>query len=540
MAVAFVSTITPWQAASPAVSGAFSPTAANTLVGGCINAGNTTNSVAGSGTNPSTFAILTPPGQHVDLGNDNDICFDSLSCAGGSQTITTSASGGNMFNWAWQYSGASTVAAAATDVNAPGTGAGAIKGASVTVPTGAILLALCVDVFNAGTITSPAGTNRGSGALAGVNYCATEYAGTGAAIQPTFTTATGADLFVVLQWLISPAASGAIAGTAAITFGQSGAIAGGGALAGSTAITFGQSGTLAGAGAIAGTAAVTFGTSATLAGAGALAASAAVTFGANGTLAASGALAASAGFVFGASGTLTPPSGAIAGTAAFAFDGSATLSGAGSLAASAPITFGTSGALQGSGALAALSGIVFGASGTLIPPGAIIGTASITFDGSATPQGAGSLAGSGSITFNASGTLTQPFVPPTVQIFDGGGGGKRIPLEDDAKWTYEERRRWIRLQPAMARRRLTRELNADIAKDRRAAARAKIERTAPPPVELPPERIVSEPLAPFPVVEFAPALPMAAMVTPAIQTASSAPEIEDEDDDELALLELLF
>lgn len=205
MSVAFVQTVTPWTSGgSSSPSGSFTAGTGNALIAGCINSGNVTNSVAGS---LSTFSILTPPGQHLDAGNDLDVCAVALPAIAGSQTCTFSSSTAIRFGWLWEYSGASAVTALATDRSTPGTGSGAITGTGVTVPTGGILLALCVDVINAGAITSPTGTTRGSGALSGVNYCATEYSGTGATITPSFTSSAGsADSFVILQWLVSPVA----------------------------------------------------------------------------------------------------------------------------------------------------------------------------------------------------------------------------------------------------------------------------------------------------------------------------------------------
>ena len=62
-----------------------------------------------------------------------------------------------------------------------------------------------------------------------------------------------------LVQLISPAAaSGAISGTAALVFGQTGAVTGAGALAGTSALLFGQTGAVTGAGALVGASALVF------------------------------------------------------------------------------------------------------------------------------------------------------------------------------------------------------------------------------------------------------------------------------------------
>jgi hypothetical protein len=161
------------------------------------------------------------------------------------------------------------------------------------------------------------------------------------------------------------AASGAITGTTALTFGQSATLTGAGALTGSAALTLGQSGTLAGVGALSGTLAVTFGQT--------------------GTLSGSGALTASVPLTFGQTGTLT---------------------GSGALSASTPLTFGQSGTLTGSGVLAGTSALTFGITGTLDQPGGLSGTASLSFDASGALTATGLLSGTAAITFDALGQIT--------------------------------------------------------------------------------------------------------------------------------------
>lgn len=162
-------------------------------------------------------------------------------------------------------------------------------------------------------------------------------------------------------------------------------------------------------GAIAGTAALTFGAgSSTLTAAGSLAGVAALTFGAgSSTLTAAGALAGSAAIVFGAGSSTLTGSGALAGVSALTFD--ATLLSTGSIAGTAAMAFGATGTLTGSGTLggASAAAMAFTATGTLTGSGALAGTAAMTFGaGSSTLAGAGSLAGSAALAFAAPGTLT--------------------------------------------------------------------------------------------------------------------------------------
>jgi hypothetical protein len=93
--------------------------------------------------------------------------------------------------------------------SAPGTGSGAITGTAVSVPTGSILLALCINRSNhTNAISSPTGTVRASGTSTALvdAYCITEYAGAGSNITPTFTDATngGTDLYGIVQFIVAP------------------------------------------------------------------------------------------------------------------------------------------------------------------------------------------------------------------------------------------------------------------------------------------------------------------------------------------------
>lgn len=186
---------------------------------------------------------------------------------------------------------------------------------------------------------------------------------------------------------IEQVAVGDIAGTAAITFTESGTLVGTGALAGSAALLFGAgSSTLVGSGALAGSSALTFAAgSSTLTASGTLAGSAALVFGAgSSTLTGSGALAGSSALAFDVTGSAV--SGAIAGTLTLTFGGNGVLTGAGALAGTAGLTFDLSAALTGSGALAGASALAFDAAGDLTndAAGAITGTAALAFDGSGT------------------------------------------------------------------------------------------------------------------------------------------------------------
>lgn len=207
-------------------------------------------------------------------------------------------------------------------------------------------------------------------------------------------------------WVVG--ASTGLSGTATLTFGQTGVLAGAGALAATAALTIGQTGALKGSGALVGTSALTFNQTGAVTGAGVLTGTSALTFAQSGLMTAAGVLAGSSALVFGQTGTVGSP-GVLAGSSALAFGQTGTLTAKGILAGASALTFAQTAALAASGALAGTSALVFGASATAdIPAGALQGTASLSFGASGTLTGFGALIGACQIVIDCSGTLTQP------------------------------------------------------------------------------------------------------------------------------------
>lgn len=203
------------------------------------------------------------------------------------------------------------------------------------------------------------------------------------------------------------AASGAIAGTDGMVFGQTGALTGSGALAGTNGLTFSQTGALTGAGALAGTNGLVFGQTGAITGAGALAGTNGLTFAQTGTITGAGVLAGSSAMVFDQTGTLTQPG--MNGTAAMVFGQTGALTGGGALAATGALTFAQTGALAGVGALAGSGAIVFSQTGTLDQPsGAMVGTGLMVFGQSGTLSATVPIVGTGALQFFASATADQP------------------------------------------------------------------------------------------------------------------------------------
>jgi hypothetical protein len=204
MAASWAQTVTPWSTVSPSTSGAFTPSAGSALIVIDLDTAATGRTLTCSGT--GSFPQLNPPGAFNDANGNSLAMFTQLNCSGGSQTITVTSStaGDLMASYAWEYSSVSSIdSGGAVSRATPGTGTGAIVGTAQTVATGDILLAYCQDVSGTGTaITSPSGTNRGSG-VNETNFCVTEYAGAGGSITPSFTSSSGGtDNFDVMQLVI--------------------------------------------------------------------------------------------------------------------------------------------------------------------------------------------------------------------------------------------------------------------------------------------------------------------------------------------------
>lgn len=217
MAVTFKQVIAPWSGTSPAASGSFTPNGAGDslfLVG--LGSGNL-SWTASSGSTPNTLQSLAPqPGQFLQqngaAGGGTAACGGKNSTASGSQTVTlTAVGGGTVYGWGIDYYGAANIGANyyTTSASPPGTGTGAIQGVPVVVPTGALLVAFCIDGTGDGSVqptVANGGTSRGSGNASGYAWCVGEWTGTGAAITPEFTSSVGAsDYFGVSQVIIAPA-----------------------------------------------------------------------------------------------------------------------------------------------------------------------------------------------------------------------------------------------------------------------------------------------------------------------------------------------
>jgi hypothetical protein len=171
---------------------------------------------SGGGTSMTFSCVSSAGGTFLPLATINphqggtQAMLSCLSCAAGVQTFTISD---NLSNFdeiftGIEYSGVGSITnGAMTDNNNPGTGAGAIVGASVVVPTGSILIANIMEGTSNETVTAVGGTTRASNANNPV-YCWVEYAGAGAAIQPAFTAATNGTLdYTVVQFILNPVTS---------------------------------------------------------------------------------------------------------------------------------------------------------------------------------------------------------------------------------------------------------------------------------------------------------------------------------------------
>lgn len=192
----------------PFTSGSVTPTAGGDYIGFICLTGdgineniNLTSSAGGTYTRQLNFN---------DTNNANWAYIDTLSCASGAQTFTVTENnvGFVAIELSFEYTGVNTASnwAVTQNVN-PGLGVGAILGASVSVPTGSTLVAACIDAINSETITGVTGTSRDNSVF-NPSFRLVDYPGTGAAIQPTFTTsANGTGNFFVFQVVLNIVAS---------------------------------------------------------------------------------------------------------------------------------------------------------------------------------------------------------------------------------------------------------------------------------------------------------------------------------------------
>ena len=209
MSVSWLQTITPWANPSPVSSGSFTPAAGDQIPVFALNGSGSGASITitGTGGYSSLASALndSPTGKTLQP-------WANSSCSSGAQTITNTGTAGNaMYAWAFEYASAVSLSATHLVQANPGAGAGAILGTSVYTAAGAVLLAFCAALStSAATLTSPSGTNRGSGTLATIiPYCVTEYTGAGANITPSFTCSVGAsNRFYVAQILLTPPSVG--------------------------------------------------------------------------------------------------------------------------------------------------------------------------------------------------------------------------------------------------------------------------------------------------------------------------------------------
>lgn len=208
MTITYVQTITPWTASTnPAASGSFTPAAGDAILVAGVDYTNGSETMSFTGT--GTYSLLTPPGSFTD-NNGNSLGIGANSSASsGAQTTSVASSGfGNdeMFGFAIEYAGVSSIGGNENLVEAPGTGTGAITGVATLVPTGSILVALCIAVGGVSTAPTTTGTSRGSGSVGStVGYCFAEWAGSGGSITPAFTAPSGGGSghYDVMQWLLS-------------------------------------------------------------------------------------------------------------------------------------------------------------------------------------------------------------------------------------------------------------------------------------------------------------------------------------------------
>jgi hypothetical protein len=201
MPIAFVQAIPEFQSSPPTTSGSFTANVGDLLLTNAIAlASGFTFTYSGTGIfSPVTGAYLNGANASAGFGAN-------LSATAGAQTLTFTCSAGFAQGVAIEYSGVGTISnGAANEVASPGTGAGALLGTSVVVPSGSLLYAIAwQENGTISTITNTAGTSRQSSSSS-IAFNQVDYVGTGAAIQPAFTVGTGTAGFIIVQAILNPA-----------------------------------------------------------------------------------------------------------------------------------------------------------------------------------------------------------------------------------------------------------------------------------------------------------------------------------------------
>jgi hypothetical protein len=200
--IGFVQAIPEFQSAPPTTSTSFTANAGDTIITNAVAFANGfTFSYSGTG----TYAAVS--GAYLNGTNASSGFGANTSATAGSQTITFTSSAGFQQGTGAEYSSVGSLSnGSAIERTAPGTGAGALLGNSVTVPTGSWLYVVVYQENGAaGAITNTAGTSRASSS-SGVVYNIVDYVGTGAAIQPAFTVGTGTAGFILVQVILNPLA----------------------------------------------------------------------------------------------------------------------------------------------------------------------------------------------------------------------------------------------------------------------------------------------------------------------------------------------
>jgi hypothetical protein len=207
MPVAFAQLLPAFNGSAPATSDEFTPLAAgNTGVYFDLTGDGTDQNLAmtGIGLWPSQFQFNASTNATLAM-------QANIAMAASAQTVTLTDDVVGFvaaYTPGVEYSGVAALGGASiTEVDAPGTGPGAITGPLVVVPPGGLLVAMCLDPINSETI-SGTGTARSSSVF-NPSYLIQDYAGDGSAVQSVFTTSAngGAKYFVHQIVLSAPMAA---------------------------------------------------------------------------------------------------------------------------------------------------------------------------------------------------------------------------------------------------------------------------------------------------------------------------------------------
>ncbi len=205
MAIAYVANrVAGANGTAPQTSGAYTPGAGGALIAAISDRSGTGKTT----TLTATVGSFTQLSSANGLNTTTNSLWDSLNAAASSRTNTfdSSPTGDFLILWVWEFSGVGSVNnVSQLNTSSSSTTSNSISGSAVTVPTGSILIAACLDTTRAIGNNAIADAGATSDYQSGFDMVLEHYAGAGASITPHFTPrAATATNYTVFQAILAP------------------------------------------------------------------------------------------------------------------------------------------------------------------------------------------------------------------------------------------------------------------------------------------------------------------------------------------------